>query len=153
MEPLETAHEILDTMLGYLGFAVTIQPDENHPGSGLQVLTSEPKPLIGRQGERLDDIQYLVNRLLQLRIPDAPRIWIDVDHYRATQEYRVIEEADRLAERVVATGSPARLAPMNSYFRRLIHHHFADHPEVKTWSPKDAAKVKRITLMPKSKAL
>lgn len=150
MEPIDAAHEILDTMLGYLGFVVTIQPDENHPGCGLQVLTSEPKPLIGRQGERLDDIQYLVNRLLQLRIPDAPRIWVDVDHYRTTQEFRTIEEAERLAERVAATGKPAELPPMNSYHRRLIHHHFADHPKVKTWSPTDSAKVKRITLQPRS---
>lgn len=149
MEPLDVAHEILDTMLGYLGFVVTIQPDENHPGCGLQVITSEPKPLIGRQGERLDDIQYLVNRLLQLRIPDAPRIWVDVDHYRATQEYRLIEEAEQLAERVIASGRPAKLAPMNAYFRRLVHHHFAEHPGVKTWSPSDASKMKQITLSPR----
>jgi spoIIIJ-associated protein len=149
MEPIETAQEILDTMLGYLGFVAKIERDENHPGFGLQVITHEPKPLIGRQGERLDDIQYLVNRLLQLKIPDAPRIRIDVDHYRVSQEFRIIEEAERLAEQVARNGQPAHLPPMNSYFRRLIHHHFADHPAVKTVSPGDSARVKRITIQPK----
>ena len=75
---------------------------------------------------------------------------MDVDHYRTTQEFRTIEEAERLAERVAATGKPAELPPMNSYHRRLIHHHFAEHPKVKTWSPTDSAKVKRITLQPRS---
>ncbi len=149
MEPLDVASEILDTMLGYLGFVVQIEPDVDHPGTGLQVITHEPKPLIGRQGERLDDLQYLVNRLLQLRLPDAPRIRVDVDHYRAAQEDRLIEEADRVAARVLATGEPARLPPMNAYFRRVIHHHFADHPEVKTWSPPDSGRVKQITLSPR----
>ncbi|MCB1229894.1 MAG: single-stranded DNA-binding protein [Verrucomicrobiae bacterium] len=149
MDPIETAEEILDTMLGYLGFVVTIERDENHPESGLQVLTHEPKPLIGRQGERLDDIQYLVNRLLQLRMADAPRIRVDVDHYRAAQEYRVIEEAERVADRVANSGRPEKLPPMNAYFRRLIHHHFKDHPKVSTWSPSDSAKIKRITMQPR----
>ncbi len=149
MEPIDVAQEILDTMLGYLGFVVRIEPDENHPGQGLQVLTHEPKPLIGRQGERLDDIQYLVNRLLQLRVPDAPRIRVDVDHYRAAQEYRVIEEAERAAERVIATGRPEMLAPMNAYFRRVIHTHFKNHPRISTWSPSDSARVKRVTVQPK----
>lgn len=150
MEPIDVAHEILDTMLGYLGFVAKIERDENHPGLGLQVMTHEPKPLIGRQGERLDDIQYLVNRLLQLRIPDAPRIRVDIDHYRAAQEYRVVEEADRIAQRVVATGRPEKLAPMNAYFRRVIHNHFKDHPQVVTHSPSDSARVKRITIQRKS---
>lgn len=150
MEPIDAAQEILDTMLGYLGFVVRVERDENHPGTGLQVSTHEPKPLIGRQGERLEDIQYLVNRLLQLRVPDAPRIRVDVDHYRDTQEYRVIEEAERLARRVELSGRPEELPPMNAYFRRIIHHHFKDHPKVKTWSASDAARFKRVVLQPRA---
>ncbi|MCB1092459.1 MAG: single-stranded DNA-binding protein [Verrucomicrobiae bacterium] len=150
MQPIEIAREILDTMLGYLGFVVKVELDEACPDGGLQVITHEPKPLIGRQGERLEEIQYLVNRLLQVRVPDAPRIRVDVDHYRAQQEQRLIEEAEYLAERVLATGQPAKLPPMNSWFRRVIHHHFANHPKVKTWSPDDSARVKCVTLIPKS---
>ena len=77
------------------------------------------------------------------------RIRVDVDHYRAAQEYRVIEEAERVADRVANSGRPEKLPPMNAYFRRLIHHHFKDHPKVSTWSPSDSAKIKRITMQPR----
>ena len=146
MKPIDHAREILDSMLGYLGFVATVELDADHPDSGLQVMTHEPKPLIGRHGERLDDIQYLVNRLLQAKYPDAPKIRVDIDGYRAFQEARLIEEADALAHRVAATGQPAKLPPMNSWFRRVIHNHFADHPHVQTWSPEDGSRVKSITL-------
>lgn len=149
MEPISIAREILDTMLGYLGFVATIEPDDSHPDGGLQIITHEPKLLIGRHGERLEDIQYLVNRLLQARIPDAPRIRVDVDHYRATQEHQMIREAEHLAEQVIASGRPAKLPPMNSWFRRVIHQHFANHPRVDTTSPDDRARVKCITITPK----
>ncbi|NNE93434.1 MAG: single-stranded DNA-binding protein [Verrucomicrobiales bacterium] len=150
MDHTETAREILDTMLGYLGFVTQIEIETGSgPDATLQVATGEPKPLIGHRGERLDDIQYLVNRILQCRDSKAPRVRVDVDNYRATQEFRMIEDAERAAERALAAGKPMKLEPMNSYHRRIIHNHFKDHPEVKTWSPKDSARVKRISIIPK----
>lgn len=150
METIDVAKEALDTMLGYLGFVVTIdeEPDRREPS--LQVLTEESKLLIGRNGERLDDIQYLVNRLVQAKMPDAPRVRVDIDHYRASQEHGLIEEADHVAERVINSGEPAKLEPMNSYHRRIIHNHFKDHPQVKTWSPQDSARLKRIVISPRN---
>ncbi|MDB4617351.1 hypothetical protein OAE25_01655 [Verrucomicrobiales bacterium] len=64
MDHADHAHEILDTLLGYLGFVTEIAIDRSGKEISLQVATGEPKPLIGHRGERLDDIQYLV-------IPDA----------------------------------------------------------------------------------
>lgn len=135
-------------MLGYLGFAVSVQAD---PGSGtLNVLAAgDAKLLIGPQGERLEGIQHLVNRIAQSRRPDAPRIRVDIDGYLATRDYRLVEETEAVAARVLASGEPAKLEPMNSYQRRLVHHHFKDHPRLRTWSPEDSARLKRITILPK----
>lgn len=147
MEAVDAAQEILDTMLGYLGFVVQVEREAGRDEPSLQVVTQEPKPLIGRHGDRLEDIQYLVNRLVQARLPDAPRIRVDVDHYRATREFRLLEEMDRLAERVIHSGRPARTEPLNSFHRRLVHNHFLNHPSIKTWSPKDTARLKRISIL------
>jgi len=150
-DPLETARETLDAMLGYLGFAVSVEADRE--SGTLNVLTtSDAKLLIGPQGDRLEEIQYLVNRIVQDRLPDAPRFKVDIDGYRATRDYRLIEETDAVAARVLATGEPAKLEPMNSYQRRLVHHHFKDHPRLRTWSPEDSARLKRITILPKEGA-
>lgn len=148
MDHLDTAREVLDSMLGYLGFAVTVDVDRE---AGLinVATTSDAKLLIGHHGDRLEEIQYLANRIVQDRIPDAPKFKVDIDSYRAAREYRMIEEAEAAAARVVATGKPLKLSPMNSYQRRLVHTHFKDHPDITTWSPEDSARLKRITILPR----
>ena len=146
MDTTDLAIETLDTMLGYLGFVATIEADPDSSEPSLQVLTEESKLLIGRHGERLDDIQYLVNRLVQAKQPDSSRVRVDIDHYRASQEHRLIEEAEEAAERVLSSGEAVKLEPMNSYHRRIVHNHFKDHPKLKTWSPTDSARLKRIVI-------
>jgi len=44
------------------------------------------------------------------------------------------------------SGRPVHLEPMNAYERRIVHNAFADDPEIKTWSPPDDSRLKRITL-------
>jgi len=140
------AKELLDTMLGYLGFICEIKEVPHEEGLTLQVYTPEKDRLIGRHGETLEDIQFLLNRLLQARNKDAPRVQVDVEYYREMREDGLVQRAKQIAELVRKTGRPFHLDPMNSYDRRIIHNAFKDDPDVMTWSPPDDARVKRITL-------
>ncbi len=149
MNHVAVAKEILDTMLGYLGFVVRIEVDTSRSEPCLQVFTEEDRLLVGRDGDRLDDIQYLVNRMLQTQDEKAPRIRVDINHFRSMSEDKLLEEADRIATRVIITGSPMKMQPMNSYFRRIVHNHFLNHEQVRTWSPRDQARLKRVTILPK----
>ncbi|MEM8952747.1 MAG: R3H domain-containing nucleic acid-binding protein [Verrucomicrobiota bacterium] len=146
MSDLAEAREILDTILGYLGFVVEIEEMETSGGPCLQVFTGEADALIGPEGERLDDIQYLLNRLLHKRHEEAGRVRVDVEHFRSMQEDELVQEARQLAEGVKATGRPAKLKPLNSYFRRVIHNAFLEDPDIVTWSPKDSARMKRVVI-------
>ncbi len=61
-QPKTNAKELLDTMLGYLGFVVQIEETKSEGGSPtLQIYTEEADRLIGRDGETLDAIQFLLN--------------------------------------------------------------------------------------------
>jgi len=151
MNHLAAAKEILDTMLGYLGFVVRIEEDPTREEPCLQVFTEEDRLLVGRDAERLDDIQYLVNRILQSRDEGAPRIRVDVNHHRSMQEDALIQEAEQLVTRVLNTGKPAKMKPLNSYHRRIVHNHFKGHDQIRTWSPEDQARLKQITFFPKRK--
>jgi len=142
----QNAKEILDTMLGYLGFVCDIKEFETSNGMVLQVYTPERERLIGRHGETLEDIQFLLNRILQVQDKDAPRAQVDVEHYREMREDGLVQKVRQLAELVRKTGRPYHLDPMNAYDRRIVHNVFKDDPEVMTFSPPDDAKVKRITL-------
>jgi spoIIIJ-associated protein len=142
----ESPREILDTMLGYLGFITEIKEFPHENGLTLQIYSHESDRLTGRNGETLDDIQLLLNRLLQAQDPHAPRVQVDVEHYREMRDDLLVQRAHRSAEVVRQTGRPCHLPPMNAYDRRLIHNAFKDDPDVMTWSPPDDARMKRITL-------
>ena len=143
------AKDILDTMLGYLGFICEIDEEEREGLLLLQVHTPEKDRLIGRHGEILEDVQFLLNRILQIRHPDEPRAQIDIEYYREMREDAIVQRARQIASLVKKTGRPFHLDPMNSYDRRIIHNAFKDDPDIITWSPPDEARMKRITLKKK----
>lgn len=147
MDTLDHAQETLDAMLGSLGFAATVSADR--ATSTLHVTSGDGPLLIGENGERLEEIQHLLNRIVLDHDKTAPHVHVDIENYRATRDHRLIEEADEIASRVIATGRTVKLEPMNAYQRRLIHHHFKDHPAIATWSPGDEARIKRISLSPR----
>ena len=143
-----TPKELLDTMLGYLGFVVQIEETASEGGNlKLQIYTEESRRLIGRDGETLDAIQFLLNRLLQAKDKDVEKVIVDCEHYRSMREDRIVQRVRELADRVRITGRSLQLEPMNSYERRLIHNAFKDDPDVATWSPSDSARIKQITLV------
>ena len=142
----QNAKEILDTMLGYLGFVCDIKEFDTPNGPTLQIYTPERERLIGRHGETLEDIQYLLNRLAQVQDKDAPRFQVDVEHYREMRDDALAQRVLKLAEIVRNTGRPFHLEPMNAYDRRIVHNAFKDDPDVMTWSPPDNERIKRITL-------
>ena len=143
-----TPKDLLDTMLGYLGFVVQIEETKNEGGTlTLQIYTEESRRLIGRDGETLEAIQFLLNRLLQAKDKDADKVIVDCEHYRSMREDRIVQRVRELADRVRITGRSLQLEPMNSYERRLVHNAFKDDPDVATWSPSDSARIKQITLL------
>jgi spoIIIJ-associated protein len=143
-----TPKELLDDMLGFLGFVVEIQEMQNEAGSQvLQIYTEESERLIGRDGETLEAIQFLLNRLIQSKDKDAPKVMVDCEHYRSMREDKIVQRVRELAERVRITGRSLQLEPMNSYERRIVHNAFKDDPDVATWSPSDSARIKQITLL------
>ena len=98
-----TPKDLLDTMLGYLGFVVDIEETTNEGGNAtLQIYTEESRRLVGRNGETLEAIQFLLNRLLQAKDKDAEKVIVDCEHYRSMREDRIVQRVRELADRVRA---------------------------------------------------
>ncbi|HEX5791426.1 MAG TPA: R3H domain-containing nucleic acid-binding protein [Luteolibacter sp.] len=146
MSHVEAATKILDTMLGHLGIPAEIEPQECEEGPCLQIRSSQSELIIGKHGERLDDFQYLVNRILRRQHADAPRIRIDCEHYRSMREDEMTKEVLEIAQRVKETGKPHQLRPLNAYYRRIVHNALIGDSEIQTHSPKGEQRLKRITI-------
>ncbi|HWB04933.1 MAG TPA: R3H domain-containing nucleic acid-binding protein [Verrucomicrobiales bacterium] len=153
MNAVTAAQEILEIMLRHLGYTAEVAVDAECEVPGLQVTVEDAKAasaLTGKRGERLDDIQHLVNKLLRQKLPDAPRVRVDVNHFRDRKDDSFLNEVRSLADKVRSSGHPIKLDPMNSYQRRLVHNLFKDDPAIRTWSPEDDSRMKRITLLPRN---
>ena len=138
--------ETLDTMLGLLGFVCEIKEIAADHGLVLQVYTADKERLIGRNGALLEDIQFLLNRVIQSHDKSAPRVQVDIEHWREMKDDSLAHRVRQIAEIVRKTGRSFQLEPMNAYERRIVHNAFKDDPEIATWSPPDDARIKRITL-------
>ena len=149
MTTVESATKVLDTMLGHLGFTATIELQETHDGPCLQIHSGESDALIGKDGDRLDDLQYLVNRIVRRHYPKAERIRVDCEHFRSIQEDQLNEEVKALAERVKTSGKPFQMRPLNAYYRRLVHNILVDDPLISSHSPQGDDRLKRITISSK----
>ncbi len=91
-------------------------------------------PLIGRRGETLDNLQYLLRLMINQKIHKWKNIIIDVEHYKERRLNQLRQLADRMADQVARTGRAISLEPMPANERRIVHMVLRDHPNVYTES-------------------
>ena len=143
----EIVTEFAGSVLHSLGFEYEIATQKCSADEiSLMIAGPDSRYIIGDGGSRLDDLQYLLNRIAVMHAQDAPRIRVDCDHYREQLEQRIISTARQKAEQVLSTGRSHTLKPLNAYFRRLVHSALADMPDIATCSEEGDARYKRITI-------
>ncbi|MFQ3670036.1 MAG: R3H domain-containing nucleic acid-binding protein [Verrucomicrobiia bacterium] len=143
--------ETLEMMLGHLGFVFEIREESRPSGITLNIITREPGRLIGRNGRVLDDLQYLLNRVLSGSEDDRGTVVVDVENYRAQQVDEFRQRILSVIERVRRTGQPVTMGPMNSFDRRLVHTTCQEQPDLETESLAGDGKFKKIIIRPKPK--
>ena len=77
--------------------------------------------LIGRRGETLDALQYLVSLHVNRTSSEYQRITLDTEGYRSRREETLCRLARKTASQVRATGRAVAMEPMNPYERRILH--------------------------------
>lgn len=132
--------EVLDKILAGLRVNArvnvrTSSPPE-HDGSHivLDIDGDELGMLIGRRGETLSSIQFLVNLIAGKELHRWTRMTVDVSGYRERRQELLKGLALRMADRVHATRQPIALEAMPANERRIVHMALADHPYATTQS-------------------
>jgi len=141
------ARETLELMLGHLGLVFEVEELEPAGRQVLNIHTRDAGRLVGRDGYALEDLQYLLNRILNRSEEGTANVIVDVEGYRQKEKQDFIGRIRDLADQVRRTGRPISLAPMNSFDRRLVHQAFQEDPEIATQSEESSARLKAITLV------
>lgn len=104
--------------------------------------------LIGRRGETLSSLQFLVNFMLSRKLRTKVIVNLDVEGYRERRMEVLKGLAGRMAERVKASGRPITLEPMPARERRIVHMTLAEHPDVTTQSVGDG-EGRKVVIVPR----
>ena len=138
--------EIIEKILGTLGFTVTIEEHKFDDGLLLDVKTDDSGRLIGRQGQTLSDLQYITNRLLFQQDQSSPKVMVDVGGYRAQAREALVKKAKDAAEKVRRWGDVVELEPLNAFDRRIVHNAIKDDPDIETHSVEVEGTDKKVIL-------
>ncbi|HOX01375.1 MAG TPA: KH domain-containing protein [Candidatus Paceibacterota bacterium] len=141
---------ILEELLSKLGFDATVEEHQLEEGPLLEVKSDDAGRLIGRKGQTLVALQYLTNRLIFQKDPQAPKVLLDVANYRTQAREALITKAREAAEKVRRWGDIVELEPLNAFDRFIVHNALKDDPTVETHSVEvEGTNKKAILLRPK----
>ena len=155
---MEIIKDTLETILDKMGVDATVDYQE---GAAIQDEEGACEPtvfniegdelgiLIGRRGQTLSCLQYIVKIIAANRIQDSlPVIVIDVNGYKQKRQQVLKELAERVAEQVENSGKSFTLEPMPAYERRIIHMALSDHQGVTTESV-GFGEDRKVSIIPK----
>jgi spoIIIJ-associated protein len=145
--------DVLATVLSHLGAACTITPSTGEPGFLVLAVEGEGSGLvIGRRGQTLDALEYLLNRVANRRPGgEGVRVRIDVEHYRERRQESLEQLARRLAAKAKESGRVVTLNPLSPRDRRIVHLALADDGAVTTRSEGEGH-FRRLLIVPQRPA-
>jgi spoIIIJ-associated protein len=152
------AKEVVRELLTHMGITADVLAVDNPssmplgpddpPTIFIDILGPDLGMLIGRRGENLAQLQYIVNLIVNRRLGDWTRVIVDVEGYRTRREESLIGLAERVARQVARSKQPIVLEPMPPNERRIVHMTLRGNPDVMTESSGEGAN-RRVTVQPR----
>lgn len=134
---IEHIQIFLDDIFRSMDLVVSFEVVSGKEGTLIHLKGEDLGILIGRRGQTLDALQYLVNIVANRHSNTFIRVILDAENFRERRRKTLEDLALRLANRVMKTGKDVLLEPMSPQERKIIHSQLQDHPKVKTLSKGD----------------
>lgn len=130
----EEAKRALVEILRLMDVEATVELEESEEQVDLRIQSDGSGLLIGRRGQTLDALQYLITRIANKDHRSWKRIVIDTEGYRTRRREALSGLASRLGDKAKRTGKSVSIDPMNPHDRRIVHITLKDDPELTTES-------------------
>lgn len=128
------AKKFLEKLLDEMGVPALVNSEITNNRIYLSITGKNMGIIIGKRGETLDAIQYLVNVVANKGRAEYIKIIVDTENYRERREETLRNLAQKLAKKAIKTRRAVILEPMNPYDRRIIHSALQDNKAVRTHS-------------------
>jgi spoIIIJ-associated protein len=136
-EESDQIRAILTEVIGHMGLSCRIAPaavEEDGQRMRFQISGEDAALVIGRQGQTLDALEVVINRIADRRWPGSMQITVDAEDYRARRAHKLSDIAFEEAGKVRRSGRPIELEPMSPRDRRSVHLALQNEPGVTTRS-------------------
>jgi len=131
----QEAKKLLEELLSWLSEQATVQVrEESRERIRLEILGDKTGLLIGKRGQTLDALQFLINKMVNRTAENSRRIEVDMEQYRKRREQSLRSMATRLGEKVKKKKKPITIEAMNAHDRRIIHLTLKSDPSLETRS-------------------
>ena len=151
---LSAARACAETYLKLIAEAIsenpTLESHINGDGIEIDINSDNPAVLIGKRGQTLMAMQYLVERALNHRCATADEripVHLDVAGYQASRRENLIKLSHRLAEKAQRVGKPVTIGQLNPAERRIVHVALKGNHAVRTHST-GGGYVRKLTIFP-----
>ena len=152
-EAVKTAEEkgraFLSKIFEEMNLEVDIQVSEKNHYLTFDLKGKNLGILIGRRGDTLDSLQFLLNLVINERNGVKVKGIIDIENYRAKREETLIGLSHKLAAKARKTGQKVVLEPMNPQERRIIHMALQNDKRVTTYSEGEEP-YRKVVIMPET---
>lgn len=149
-ETIERCKGSLQKILDAITDDATISVEENAQRILFDVKGGNAGVLIGKRGQTLEAIQYLIEKIANKQNGQHLRVQVDVEGYLKTRIENLEKLATRLAQKAVRTGKPMTIGQMNAHDRRIVHLSLKSNSAVRTQSLGDGL-YRKLMIFPRKK--
>ena len=151
LEPikLEKLEEIFNQIINHFVDDSSIEVETNDRNVLLKLKSdSNLGFLIGKKGEMIKNIEFLLSRVASKENSESIFVSIDINSFREKKDKELVDRVLTLIDKVISINRPLSLNPMNSYERRICYLEIEKNSEV-TYKTKEVGMLKKITILPK----
>ena len=131
---LEHIKDLVKDITTLMGLTINMEVKKRDENLTITIYSDNNALLIGRNAKTLEALNTIVKQSVYKEIDENYKFILDVSEYKQKREWNLEKMAKQIAREVAKTGVEAKLDPMNSYERRIIHNTLTNNKKVYTES-------------------
>ena len=151
-DAIELGRNVTQRIVEHITDDATVRVEEKSDQVVFHVEGGKSAVLIGKRGQTLEAIQYIVDRIVNKKSENRTRIQIDVAGYLENKKTNLEQRALHLAGKVKSTGKPVTVGELNVYDRKIVHMSLKEDKDVRTQSM-GSGFYRKLVIFPKKTAV
>jgi len=133
-EIVEFIKDYIKELIKKIGLNVNLEIKKRDNSLNITIFSDNDAILIGKNGKNIDSLITIVRQVVSTEIDENIKVSIDVNDYKQKKQEYLVRAAKKIAKEVSKTKIEAKLDPMNSYERRIIHEALKEYKYIYTES-------------------